>query len=143
MEMVGNLTELLTVVGSIVGSYIFIYSEIKNFRTEFKADNQDIRNTRKTELEQAKQEVIMSLNDVKQTFKSDLNTFKIDLTTHRKELKDELVLMKEDHRKEIISLREEAKKDMKEMQKEIIALTEKIAMLNGMLGFLRDNLEKK
>lgn len=131
-----EISELLTIVGSIAASFAFIYSEIKSMKSEFKSDFNEVRNNRKAEIEQSKQDTIISINDVKQTFKNDLNTFRIDLNEHRKTLNEELVQIKRDHTTEIIDLKNEAKKDMKDMSKEIVALTEKIGRLEGMISAL-------
>lgn len=133
MSETWNISELFTIIGSILGSFGFIYSEMKSFKQEMKEDFADIRFNRKAEIEQSKQELMINVNDVKQTFKNDLNTFRIDLNDHRKTLNEELILIKKDHTTEIVALKMEAKKDMKEMQQEIVNLTEKIAKLEGML----------
>lgn len=143
MQEAWEISELLTIVGSVSASFIFIYSEMKAMKSEMKADFNDIRNARKAEIEQSKQDIMINISDVKQSFKNDLNTFRIDLNSHRKDLKEELILMRENHKIEIGDLKTEAKRDMKEMQTQIMNLGEKIAMLNGMLGYMREVIDKK
>lgn len=129
-----EISELFTILGSIAAAFGFIYSEVKAIKTELKEEFSDVRNNRKAEIESSKQDILINISDVKQTFKNDLNTFRIDLNEHRKVLNQELVQIKKDHTLEIVDLKTEAKKDMKDMQKEIVLLTEKIAKLEGMLA---------
>lgn len=95
-----QLSEFITMISMIAGSFVFIYQEIKGLRQEIKTDFNDVRQNRKAEIESSKIEVKQFILDLKTDMRTDMQDIRkeiVILTEKIARIDGTIAFLRDDH----------------------------------------------
>ena len=122
VALVGIMIGFITVIGVVIGTMLWLRSDIEAAKTELKSDMSDLKTELKSDMSDLKTELKSDMSELKSELKSDMSELETELKSDMSDLKTEL------------------KSDMSELESDINAIDERQRRMENDISFIRGAL---